>query len=122
VEGCDAILRFVASEDSGVVHIQCGDVGPGAATKVLVFDMHRSAWPAVLRGMLAAARLNARLFVGRNDELVLLQHAALPTAGIQIQDAACLAGEVRIAWEDPNCDDTKAEWHLRAASATACCR
>ena len=34
VERCDAILRFAAAKDSGVVHIQCGDVSPGIATEV----------------------------------------------------------------------------------------
>jgi len=55
----DAVLRFTAAKDSGVVDIQPGDIGPGAAAEVLVLDMHRSAWPTGLRGMFAAALLVA---------------------------------------------------------------
>ena len=50
VERCDVILRFAAARDSGVMHIPRGDVGPGTAAELLVFDMHGSAWPAVLPG------------------------------------------------------------------------
>src|SRR4051794_35424698 len=81
--------------------IQPGDIGPGTAAKVLVLDMHRSAWPTRLRGMLAAAGLNAGLFIGGDHEFVILQCAALPLAGIQIQHPASLGGEIRIAWKDP---------------------
>src|SRR6188472_1448562 len=84
-----------------MVDVQGSDIGPSAAAEVLVFDVHGGAWPAGLGGMLAATGLNARLFVGGNHELILLQRAALPMASVQIQDAASLAGEVRIAWKDP---------------------
>jgi hypothetical protein len=71
VERCDAILGFTTTEDSGVVHVKRGDVGPGAAAKILVFDMHRRAGPAILGRMFAAAGLNARLLVGGNDEFIM---------------------------------------------------
>jgi hypothetical protein len=58
-----------------MMHIQCGDVGQGSATEVLVFDLHGSEWRVVLRGMFAAARL----------------------ACVPIEEAAGLAGEVWIA-------------------------
>ncbi len=63
--------------------------------------MHGSAWPAGVRGMLAAAGLNAGLFICGDHEFVIFQCAALPLAGIQIQHTASLVGEIRIAWKDP---------------------
>jgi hypothetical protein len=83
-----------------VVHVESGDVGLGhrnGSTRV------RRAWsvrPAVLRGMLAAAGLNARL-IGRNHELIVLQCAALPLAGVQVEDAPRLGSEVWIARKHP---------------------
>src|ERR1043166_9180240 len=72
VERCDAIVRLATAKDSGVMYVQCSDIGPGAAAEVFVFDTHGSVWTAVLCRVLAAAGLNAGLFVGGNDELVLL--------------------------------------------------
>jgi hypothetical protein len=51
--------------------------------------------------MLAAAGLNTRLFVGGNNELILLQCAALPLARVPVQDAARLGSEVWITGKDP---------------------
>jgi hypothetical protein len=82
IKGCNAILDFTAAEDSGVVHVECSNIGPGAATEVLVLDTLGSMRPAVLRGMLATAGLNARLFIGRDDEFILFQGTALPLASV----------------------------------------
>jgi hypothetical protein len=82
----DAILRFTAPKDSGVVDIQARDIGSGATAKVLVLDMHRSAWPTGLRGMFAAAGLNPGLFIGGDHEFVILQCAALPLACMGVGD------------------------------------
>ncbi len=49
--------------------------------------------------MLAAAGLNAGLFICGDHEFVVLQSAALPLAGVQIQHTAGLDGEIRIAWK-----------------------
>jgi hypothetical protein len=51
--------------------------------------------------MLALACLNAGPFVGGDDKLILLQGAALPLAGIQIEHPARLGGKFRIAWKHP---------------------
>src|SRR6266850_1278587 len=101
VKGCDTILRFAAAKDSGSVDVQCRDVGPGTATEVLMLDMHGSAWTAALRGVFAAASLNAGLFIGGDDEFVIFQRPALPLPGVEIQQAAGLGGEVRVAREYP---------------------
>jgi hypothetical protein len=85
VEGHDAIARFATAEDSGSVDIQRRDVGPGAATEVLMLDMHGSAGTATLRGVFAATGLNAGLFIGGDDEFIVLQRLLLPLAGIEIQ-------------------------------------
>jgi len=49
--------------------------------------------------LLAAARVNARLFIGGDDEFILLQSAALSLAGASIQHPARLGSEIRIAWK-----------------------
>src|SRR5262249_53893847 len=49
----------------------------------------------------AAAGLNARLFIGGNNELIRFQSAALPVSGVQIENAARLGGEVWVAGKDP---------------------
>ena len=72
--------------------------------------------------MLAAAGLNAGLFIGGDDEFVVLQRAALPLAGVQIQYAPGLGGEIRIAREDPTAVIPRANSVLMATSATVCCR
>ena len=82
IKRCNAIWGFTAAEDSGVVYIECSDIGPGAAAKVLMLDPQGSVRPAGLGGMLAPAGLNAGLFDGGDDKLILLQGAALPLAGI----------------------------------------
>lgn len=66
-----------------------------------MLDMHGSARTATLRGVFATAGLNAGLFIGGNDEFVVLQRPALPLAGVEIQYAAGLGGEVRVAREYP---------------------
>ena len=69
------ILGFAVAEDSSEVHVLCRDIGPRATTKVLVLDTHGSMRPTVLGAMLPTAGLNAALFIGRDDELIVLQGA-----------------------------------------------
>jgi hypothetical protein len=71
VKGCDAILGFTAAKNSGSVDVQCREVGPRTAPKVLVLDMQGSARTATLCGVFAAAGLNAGLFIGGDDEFVV---------------------------------------------------
>jgi hypothetical protein len=47
-----------------------------------MLDTHGCAWPAVLRGVLAATSLDTGLFVGGDYELIWLEQRALPLAGI----------------------------------------
>ena len=62
--------------------------------------MHGSARTATLRGMFAAAALNAGLFIRGDDELIILQ-ARPATVGRRVQYAAGLGGEVRVARKYP---------------------
>jgi len=43
--------------------------------------------------LLAAAHVNARLFIGGDDEFILLQNAALSQAGVSIQHPAPLVAK-----------------------------
>jgi hypothetical protein len=45
--------------------------------------------------------LNARLFVSRDDEVIIAQWSAIPNAVIQIEDGTGLGRKVGIAREDP---------------------
>ena len=53
IERGNAILGFTAPEDSSVMHIQCRDIAPSTATKVLVLDPNgscgRQFWVGCLR-------------------------------------------------------------------------
>ena len=101
VKRSDARSRFAAAEDAGVMDIQGGDVGPRAATDVLVLDAHGAMRLRRRRGMDAAASLNAGLLIGRDHELIGLQGLAAPGAGIQIENPAGLGDELWVAWKDP---------------------
>src|SRR5207249_7313264 len=101
VKGLDAVLGLAAAKDPGIVDIQTGDVGQGAAPKVLVLNLHSATRPAGASGVFASSGLNAGFLVGRDHELIILQRLAFPFAGIQIQYAASFFSKVGIAWEDP---------------------
>ena len=51
--------------------------------------------------MFAPPGLDAGLLVGAEHVITRPQCCAFPTALVEIEDAAGLAGELRIAWEDP---------------------
>ena len=78
-----------------------GEVGQRARPEVLVFDAHRTSRAWRQRRMLAAARLETRFLVGRDDEFIGPQRGPVPGSGIEIQDAAGLLGELRVARKDP---------------------
>ena len=73
VEGGDPGGGFAAAKESGVMHIQGGQVGPGAGALVLMFDLQHHPGPWRLCRMAAVARLNARLLIGRDHEVVRRQ-------------------------------------------------
>ena len=74
-EGRDSRLRLTASDNLGPVHVEGREVGPGPAPLVFVFDAH-CATGAGRRGRVdTVTRLDARLLVRRNDELVVVPAA-----------------------------------------------
>jgi len=101
VKRIDSGGGFAAAEDTRVMDIQGGDVGPGAATVVFMLDAHGPLWLRSTGGVFTAAGLNAGLFVGGDHEFIRFQCLALPCAGVEIEDATGLHGELRIAWKDP---------------------
>ncbi len=101
IEGLDAGRALTAAEDLGPVHVQRGQVGPGAAAPVLVLDPHRPARRRRLRDVPTHAGLDAGLLVGADDEVVAFQALSLPFPRVEVEDVSGLGGEVRIAREDP---------------------
>ena len=101
VEGGDAGLGFAAAEQLGPMDIAGGEVGPGTEAFVFVLDLGGLAGCGGRYGMPTLTRLDGGLLVGRDDEIGLVQGSTLPSAVIEIQDAAGLAGEVGVAREDP---------------------
>src|SRR6266849_3153021 len=100
LEGFDAGGLFAAAEELHAVNVQGGQVRPRPAAFVLVLDAHRAIWSGRQGRMNATACLNAGLLVGGDDEIVAPQGFALPPAGIEVENAPRLRGEVRIARED----------------------
>src|SRR5947207_2161427 len=93
IKGRDAVLGLATTKDSGMMHIQCGYVGPGAAARILMFNVHGVAGSTSVRGVLAPPRLNAGLLIRGNDELIVFQWLIFPSAGVQVQEASGFVGE-----------------------------
>ena len=77
------------------------EVGPRAASGVLMLDPHRAPGRGWLRWVPAPTRLDARLLVRAEDVLPGAQAPAQPAARIQIQDGPGLGGERGVPREDP---------------------
>ena len=63
--------------------------------------MQRRIPRAVLRGLLAATGLTARLFNCGEHEFIVLQRSVPPLARGEIQNAPSVGGEVRVTGEGP---------------------
>ncbi len=74
---------------------------------------------AVLVRMFAATGLNARLFVGRDDELIFLQPPGLAIRERTSPVPGPPWWRTRDRGEKSNYGDIRAGWHLHATSATA---
>ena len=79
------------------MHIQGGQVGPGTGALILMFDLHHRPDPWRLRRMAAAPRLNARLLIGGDHEVVRGQGLLLPNALVEIENPTGLGRKLRIA-------------------------
>jgi hypothetical protein len=101
VEGEDSISSFTTAEDFDAVHIQGGEIGPGAQPLVFVFDPHGQAWTSRQGWMASLPSLNAGFLIRADDEFVLSERAIFPTPLVEIQEGAGFGGEVRVARENP---------------------
>jgi len=97
----DPVFGFATTEYPAVVNVQSGQVCPGTATLILVFDAHgrtSTTWPG---RMLASPCLNTSFLIGGNDELIAPEGFTVPLALVEIENARGFEGEVGIAWEHP---------------------
>ena len=101
IEGLDTSGGLATAEDTSVMDVESGDVGPSPATVVLMLDAHRAMGSWRQGRMLAATRLNAGLLVGGDDEFIASEGLILPRSAIQIEDAVCLDSEIGVAGKDP---------------------
>lgn len=97
----DSIAEFTTTEDFDAVHVQRGEVGPGAQPSVFMFDLHSEAWASGKGRMASLPSLDTGFLIRADHEFVLSERAISPTSLIKIEDRACLGGEVRVAWENP---------------------
>ncbi len=101
IKGCDTGSCFAAAKDTGTMHVESCDVGPGSATTILMFDAHRALRRSGQGWMLAPPGLDAGLLVGRDDKLISFEGFPFPGALIQIQDSVGLDGEGGVPGKDP---------------------
>lgn len=97
----NAGFGFAAAEDFGLMNIPGGKVGPGPLTKILVLYSRGAIRIWGQSGLFAAASLNARLLVCRNDEVIGSQWLALPKALIEIKHDTCFGDKGGIARKYP---------------------
>ena len=101
VDRANGRLGFAPAKEFGVMYIPCGEVRQRARPEVLVFNAHRASRAWRQRRMLAAARLETRFFIGRDDVFIGPQRGPVPGSGIQIQHAPGFLGELRVSRKDP---------------------
>ena len=101
IKGGDAIGVFDAPDDLGKVDVKCGEVRPSPAALVLVLDPLSSTIGVDFCGMEADSGLDTGLFVGRENEFIAPEMAALPDSLVEIQDWCCPLEEKWIPRPDP---------------------
>lgn len=97
----DAIARLAAAEQFCTVHINSSHVGPRPAAGVLVLDFHHRPRLRGIAQVLAAPGLNAGLFIGAQNKLLLAKRLSIPNAMIQVQDTAGLGCKQRVSRKNP---------------------
>jgi hypothetical protein len=90
----DAGRRLAAAEQRGLVHVPRRQIRQRPAALVLVLDPHRARHPWGQARVAAAAGLDARLLVGAEDMLVVAERPAGEPPLVEVEDDACLGGEV----------------------------
>ena len=101
MERCNAIPALAAAEQSCPVHIPRGEIGQRSRTHVFVRDVDRTPWCRRQGGMFPPPCLDARLLVDAEHVIPRPQRCTFPSALIQIDDPAGLAGKLRVTWKDP---------------------
>jgi len=76
-------------------------VGERPDPLVLELDPREPPWAGRDTGMAAGERLELRLFVCADDVVVGAEPDTVDAAGVEVQDAGRLRGELRVAGEDP---------------------
>ena len=92
---------FAAAEYASVVNIECGQISPGPATFIFMFDFHRRTGLSRQTGVTRAPGLDAGFLVGRDDEFVAPKRFSVPHALVEVQDPSGFNGKVRISRKDP---------------------
>jgi len=101
MERLDAGGRLAAAEEFRAMNVHRGQIGPGAAPRVLVLDTSGLSGTGRQGGMLSKACLDAGLLVGGEHKLVVAQRMAFPVPGVEVQDTAGFGDELWIARENP---------------------
>jgi hypothetical protein len=97
----DPGFLFTAAKEFHAVNIQRRQIGPSPATRVFVLEFPRRTGLRRKRRVATCSGLNAGLFIGREDKLILLQRLALPDFLVKIQDATGFDGKLGITREKP---------------------
>ena len=101
VEGGDAGCWRAVTEQLGMAHVPGREVTESTATFVLMLYAHRLTRARAAWDMLALARLDARLLVGTDDQVVGVQWFPAPPSLVQIKHRPGLLFKPRVPWEDP---------------------
>jgi hypothetical protein len=101
IEWINPATFFAAAKQLCPVNVECREIRPGSTAFVLVFDLHGRSRDRRKRSVLAATCLNARLLVGRQNELVIFKLVAFPVPLVQVENAPGLFCKMRVAWKNP---------------------
>jgi hypothetical protein len=97
----DPGLGLAAAQQPGVMDVRGGQVGQRPAAAELELDQRR-ATRAGRDGVVAAReRLQLGLLIGADHELARMQPPTLKPPGVEVEPAAGLGRELRVAREDP---------------------
>ena len=95
------VLDVAAPEELGAMNVPSRQVGPGTLAKVLMLSPDGAVWTGRQRRLFSASRLNARLLVGRDHEVIGAQWRALPNALVEVEDGTGVGRKVGITRENP---------------------
>src|SRR2546425_2202393 len=74
-----------------------------------MLDPHRASRRRSQRGVLTATSLDAGFLVGAENELGGPQGPTVPASLVQVENATCFFGELRVAGKDPTAMSPRAE-------------